>query len=51
MDRSCSQNEEGRSAFEILTEKGSLGWFRRKWEDSRMDLKVGINTRNWFDSA
>ena len=49
--------EEGRSAFKILTSapagKSPLGRPRRRWEDSiRMDLKeIGINTRNWFDSA
>ena len=47
--------EEGRSDFNILTgkptEKRSLGTPRG--EDSiRMDLKeIGIDTRNWFDSA
>ena len=49
--------EEGRSAFKILTDtptgKRSLGRPRRRWEDNiRMDLKeIGINTRNWVDSA
>ena len=49
--------EEGRSAFKILTgtptEKRSLGRSRHRWEDNiRMDIKeIGINTRNWVDSA
>ena len=49
--------EEGRSAFEILTEKPTgkrlLGKPRRRWEDNvRMDLEeIGINARNWVDSA
>ena len=49
--------EEGSSAFKILTGtptgKRPLGWPRRRWEDgNRMDLKeIGINTRNWADSA
>ena len=49
--------EEGRSAFKILTGKPTgkipLGRPMRKWEDNiRMDLKeIGINTRNWIDSA
>ena len=36
--------EEGRSA---------LGRPKRRWEDNvRMDLKkIGMNTRNWVDSA
>ena len=56
MSRSCSQNE-GRSAFNILTgkptEKIPLGRPKRRWEDNvRMVLKeIGINTRNWVDSA
>ena len=35
------------------TGKGPLGRPRRRWEDNiRMDLKeIGINTRNWVDSA
>ena len=34
-------------------EKGPLGRPRRRWEDSiRMSLnEIGINTRNWIDSA
>ena len=57
MGRACSQNGEGRSAFKILTGKPSgkrpLGRPRRRWEDNiRMDLEeMGINTRNWVDSA
>ena len=49
--------EEGRSAFKILTGKPTgkrpLGRPRRRWEDNiRMGLKeIGINTRNWVDSA
>ena len=49
--------EEGRSAFTILTGKPTgnitLGRPKRRWEDNiRMDLKeIGINTRNWVDSA
>ena len=49
--------EESRSAFKILTctptGKRSLGRPRCRWEDNiRMALKeIGINTRNWVDSA
>ena len=49
--------EEGRSSFKILTGKPAgkrpLGRPRSRWEDNiRMDLKeLGINTRNWDDSA
>ena len=49
--------EEGRSAFKILigklTGRRPLGRPRRRWEDNtRMDLKeIGIDTRNWIDSA
>ena len=49
--------EEGKSAFKILTGKSTgkrpLGRSRRRWEDNiSMDLKeIGINTRNWVDSA
>ena len=49
--------EEGRSPFKILSGtpagKIPLGRPRRTWEDNiRMDLKgIGINTRNWVDSA
>ena len=43
---------EGTSALKILTGKPTgkrpLGRPRRRWEDSRMDLKeISINTRNW----
>ena len=49
--------EEDRSTFNILTGKPTgkrpLGRPRRRWEDTiRMDLQeIGINTRNWVDSA
>jgi hypothetical protein len=49
--------KEGRSAFNILTDKPAgkrpLGRPRRRWEDNiSMDLQeIGINTRNWVDSA
>ena len=49
--------EEGKCASKILTGKPigkrPLGRPRRRWEDNiRMDLKtVGINKRNWVDSA
>ena len=49
--------EEGRSAFKILagTPAGEIPLGRpwRGWEDNiKMDLKeIGINTRNWVDSA
>ena len=48
-----SRMEEGRSAFSKPTGKRLLGRPRPRWEDSiRMDLKeLGINTRNWVDSA
>ena len=44
--------EEGRSVFKI-SGKRPLGRPRQRWEDNiRMDLKeIGINTRNWVDSA
>ena len=57
MDRSCSQMEEGMSAFKILTGKPTgkipLGRTRHRWENTiRMDLKeIGINTRNWVISS
>ena len=57
MGRSCSQMEEGRSTFKILTGtptgKRPLGRPRHGWENNiRMDLKeIGINTANWVDSA
>ena len=49
--------EEGRSALKTLTGtpagKRPLERPRRKWEDNiKIDLKeIGINTRNWVDSA
>ena len=49
--------EESRSTFKILTDelvgKRPLGRPRSRWEDNfRMDLnEIGINTRNWGDSA
>ena len=49
--------DECRSGFRILTGtpagKRPLGRPRCRWEDNfRMDLKeIGINTRNWVDSA
>ena len=51
--------EECRSSFKLSkgtsTGKGPLGRLRLtvRWEDNiRMDLKeIGINTRNWVDSA
>ena len=48
-----ARQEEGRSAFKILTGKpkgkSPLGKPRRRWENIiRMDLKkIGINTENW----
>ena len=49
--------QKGRSAFKILTGKptGKIPLWRprRRWEENiRMDLtKIGIDTRNWVDSA
>ena len=49
--------EEDRRAFKILASKPTgkipLGRLKRTWEDNiRIDLKeIGINTRNWVDSA
>ena len=49
--------EESRSALKILTGKPTgkipLGRPRCRWEDNiRMDLEeIGINARNWVDSA
>ena len=49
--------EEGRSAFNILTDKPTgnrhLGRPRRRWKDNtRIELKeIGINTGNLFDLA
>ena len=48
----CTRMEEGRSTFKILT-RIPLRRMRRKWEDNiTIYLKeIGINTRDWFDSA
>ena len=54
-----ARTKEGRSAFKILTGtptgKRPLGKPRGRWEDNisiRINLKeMGINTRNWADSA
>jgi hypothetical protein len=49
--------EEGRSDFKVLTGEPSgkrpLGKPWRRWEDNIiMDLtEIGINARNWVDSA
>ena len=49
--------EEGRRSLNILTNKPigkrPLGSFRRRWEGNiRVELKeIGINVRNWIDSA
>ena len=49
--------EEARSAFKISTGKPTgkipFGRPRPRWKENiRMDLKeIGINTRNWVDSA
>ena len=57
MARHVARMEEGRSAFKILTGtpagKRPLGRSRRRWEDNiRMYFKeMGMNTRNWVDSA
>ena len=57
MGRSCSQNEEGRSAFKILKGKPTgnkpLGRPRCRCEGNiRMDLKgISITARNSVDSA
>ena len=55
-ERNVARVEKGRSAFKILTGKPigkrHLGRPRRRWEDITMDLKeIGVNTRNWVDSA
>ena len=55
--QNVARMEEGRSAFKILkgtpARKRLLGRPKRRWEDNiRMDIKeIGINTRNWVDSA
>jgi len=51
-----ARTEEGRSAFKLWTGKPTgntpLGSTRCRWEGNIMDLKeIGINTRNWIDSA
>ena len=53
MGRSYSRMEEGRSTFKISTGKRPLGRPRHRWKDNiTMDLKeIGIDTRNWVDSA
>ena len=57
MGRSLARMEEGRIALNILTGKPAgrrpLGRPMRRWEDYiRMYLKeVGVNARNWVDSA
>ena len=57
MSGQVARMEESRSAFKMLaskrTGKRSLGKARRIWGDSiRMHLlEMGINTRNWVDSA
>ena len=49
--------EEDRTAFKTLTctptGKRPLGRPRQRWKANiRMDFKeMGVNTRNWFDSA
>ena len=45
--------QEGRSAFKMLTGTLTGKSPLRRWEgNNRMDLKeIGINTRNWIDSA
>ena len=49
--------EEGINYLKLLTSKPtgkrSLGRPRRRWKDNiRLDLKeIGINTKNWIDSA
>ena len=57
MGRSSSYNVRRQECFQNLTGrpagKRPLGRPRRRWEDNiRMDFKeMGINTRNWVDSA
>ena len=56
-NKSVFSEMEGRSAFKILTGKPTgnrpLGRPRSRWEDNiTMDVEeIGINTRNWVDSA
>ena len=46
---------DGRSASEILTGKPTcercLGRPWRKWDNITIDKEIGINRRNWIDSA
>ena len=55
MGKSCSQNEEGRDSFNVLTGKptGKRHLGRRRWKDNiRMDIKeIVINKRKWLDLA
>ena len=57
MGRSCNRNGRRQECFQIFNRspigKRPLGRPRRRWEENiRMDLKeIGINTRNWVDSA
>ena len=57
MGGSFSQSGRRYECFQILTGtpagKSPLGNPRRRWEDNiRTDLnEIGINTRNWLDSA
>ena len=57
MSRTCSQNGRRQKRFQIVigtpTGKRPLGRPRRRWEDNiGMNLKeIGINRRNWIDSA
>ena len=57
MGRPCSQNGSRYECFQILigkhTAKRLLGGTKRRLEDNiRMNLKeMGVNTRNWVDSA
>ena len=52
-----ARKEKGRSAFKILigkpTSKRPLGRPRRRWVDNIIMYfkEIGINTRNWVDSA
>ena len=56
MRRSCDQNGR-RGAFKIVTDNPTgnrpFGGPSHRWEDNiRLNLKeIGINTRNWVDSA
>ena len=58
MGRTCNQNGRRQEFSQILkkctpTGKRLLGRPRHRWKDNiRMDLKeIGINIRNWVDSA